>query len=302
MRRLPLGIPKVMISTVASGDVGRYVGPADIMMLYSVADVQGLNSITEQILQNGAHALAGMIARMPNAAQRAAASLRSKPALGLTMFGLTTPCVQGVAAALGDEYDCLVFHATGTGGRSMENLADNGLLAGALDITTTEVADMLVGGIFAATEDRFGAFIRRPIPYVGSCGALDMVNFGPRDSVPEKFRGRNFVVHNPNVTLMRTTRDENAAMGKWIGERLNLMTGPVRFLIPEGGVSGLDAPGKPFHDPEADRTLFEAIDKTVTQSGQRQVIRVPAHINDAGFIAALVQAFRGIAAPVRKRA
>ncbi len=302
MRRLPVGIPKVMISTVASGDVGRYVGPADITMMYSVADVQGLNSITETILANGAHALAGMIARAPNAAQRRNAALQAKPSIGLTMFGVTTPCVQALAAELGDDYDCLVFHATGTGGQSMEALADSGLLGGAIDVTTTEVADLLVGGVFPATPDRFGAFIRRELPYVGSCGALDMVNFGPRDTVPERFRGRNLVIHNANVTLMRTTRDENAAMGRWIGERLNRMRGPVRFLIPEGGVSLLDQPGKPFHDPEADRALFESLEATVAQTGQRRIIRVPAALNDPAFSAALARAFRDIAAPLRKRA
>jgi uncharacterized protein (UPF0261 family) len=234
--------------------------------------------------------------------RRSAAMLRRKPALGITMFGLTTPCVQALTAELDAEYDCLVFHATGIGGRSMENLADSGLLAGAIDVTTTEVADLLVGGVFPATEDRFGAFIRRALPYVGSVGALDMVNFGPRDTVPEKFRGRNLVVHNPNVTLMRTTRDENRMFGTWIGERLNGMRGPVRFLLPEGGVSGIDLPGKPFYDPEADSALFEAIEKTVTQSGQRKVIRVPAAINDRPFATALVEAFRSVAAPLRKRA
>ncbi|MDQ0470360.1 ABC transporter permease [Labrys wisconsinensis] len=298
MRRLPVGIPKVMISTVASGDVGRYVGASDILMLHSVADVQGLNSITERILANGAHALAGMIARAP----KPAASGAAKPALGITMFGVTTPCVQALTASLEADYDCLVFHATGVGGRSMENLADSGLLAGAIDVTTTEVADMLVGGVFAATEDRFGAFIRRPIPYVGSVGALDMVNFGPRDTVPERFRGRNLVVHNPNVTLMRTTREENAEAGRWIAARLNAMRGPVRFLIPAGGVSGLDAPGKPFHDPQTDRALFEAIEAGVQQTGQRRVVRLPLHINDPAFAAALADAFREIAMPLRRRA
>ena len=302
MRRLPIGIPKVMISTVASGDVGRYVGPADIMMLYAVADVQGLNIITETVLANGAHALAGMMARARTPAQRAAALAKRKPAVGLTMFGVTTPCVQAVAAALGEDYDCLVFHATGTGGQSMEALVDSGLLTGVIDATTTEVADLLVGGTFPATEDRFGAFIRRSVPYVGSCGALDMVNFGPRDTMPERFRSRNLVIHNPNVTLMRTTRDENAAFGRWIGERLNRMRGPVRFLIPEGGVSALDAPGKPFHDPQADAALFEAIEATVSRTGQRQVIRVPVNINDPAFAAALVDAYRDVTAPVRKRA
>jgi uncharacterized protein (UPF0261 family)/ABC-type branched-subunit amino acid transport system ATPase component len=302
MRMVPVGVPKIMISTVAAGDVSRYVGPSDIMMMHSVADIQGLNSITEQILGNGAHALAGMIARLPTAAERATKRQAAKPAIGITMFGLTTPCVQALTAALEAEYDCLVFHATGIGGRCMESLADSGMLAAAIDVTTTEIADMLVGGVFPATDDRFGAFIRRPIPYIGAPGALDMVNFGPRDTVPEKFRARKFVVHNPSVTLMRTTREENAAAGAWIGERLNLMQGPVRFLIPAGGVSGLDAPGKPFHDPEADAALFEAIEKTVRQSGQRQVIRVPAHINDPAFAAALVSAFQSIVAPVRKRA
>ena len=302
MRWVPVGVPKIMISTVASGDVGGYVGPSDIIMMHSVADVQGLNSITEQILRNGAHALAGMIARLPTAAERAERRLAAKPALGITMFGLTTPCVQAVTADLEADYDCLVFHATGIGGRCMESLAESGMLSGALDITTTEVADLLVGGVFAATEDRFGAFIRRPIPYVGSLGALDMVNFGPRDSVPEKFRGRNLVVHNPNVTLMRTSRDENVRIGTWIGERLNRMTGPVRFLVPEGGLSGLDVPGKPFHDPGADDALFAALEKTVQQSGQRQVVRVPAAINDPPFAAAVVKAFRGITEPSMKRA
>jgi uncharacterized protein (UPF0261 family)/ABC-type branched-subunit amino acid transport system ATPase component len=302
MRRLPVGVPKVMISTVASGDVGRYVGPADILMLHSVADIQGLNQITERVLLNGAAALAGMIARAPSAAARAVAARRRKPALGITMFGVTTPCVQALSAELGGDYDCLVFHATGTGGRAMENLADSGLLAGALDVTTTEVADMLVGGVFPATEDRFGAFIRRSLPYVGSCGALDMVNFGPRDTVPERFRGRNLVVHNPQVTLMRTTRDENAAIGRWIGGRLNEMQGPVRFLIPEGGVSLLDRPGGPFHDPAADAALFEAIEGTVRPTGQRRVVRVAANINDPAFVAALAGAFAEVAEPSRARA
>jgi uncharacterized protein (UPF0261 family)/ABC-type branched-subunit amino acid transport system ATPase component len=302
MRRLAVGIPKIMISTVASGEVGHYVGASDIFMMHSVADVQGLNSITERILRNGAHALAGMLAKAPNAAQRQAEQMSAKPALGITMFGVTTPCVQQLTAGLQDDYDCLVFHATGVGGRSMESLAESGLLAGAIDVTTTEVADMLVGGVFAATADRFGAFIRQRLPYVASCGALDMVNFGPRETVPEKFRGRNFVIHNPSVTLMRTTASENAEMGRWIGARLNEMQGPVRFLIPQNGVSALDAPGKAFHDPEADKALFGALEATVQQNGQRRLIHVPAHINDPDFVAALIRAFGEIATPIRKRA
>ena len=180
MRALPVGIPKVMVSTVAAGDVRDYVGATDIVMFHSVADVQGLNSITEQVLANAAHALAGMIAQMPSREAYEAKRRMSRPALGITMFGVTTPCVQAVTKRLEPDYDCLVFHATGVGGRAMEALGDSGLLAGFLDLTTTEVADMMVGGILAADRDRFGAAIRTGLPYVGSTGALDMVNFGPR--------------------------------------------------------------------------------------------------------------------------
>jgi uncharacterized protein (UPF0261 family)/ABC-type branched-subunit amino acid transport system ATPase component len=302
MRRLPLGIPKIMISTVASGDVGRYVGAADILMLHSVADVQGLNLITEQILGNGANALAGMISGLPTADAREARRRLARPAVGITMFGVTTPAVQAIAKRLDGDFDCLVFHATGTGGRSMENLGDSGLLCGFIDLTTTEVADMLVGGVFAADADRFGAPIRTGLPYVGSVGAMDMVNFGPRETIPERFRNRRLVVHNPNVTLMRTTRDENRAIGEWMGSRLNQMDGPVRLLLPLGGVSLLDAPGKPFHDPEADNALFEALEKTVRQNARRRIERVDANINDDKFVAAVVDAFASISPPRERRA
>jgi uncharacterized protein (UPF0261 family) len=226
----------------------------------------------------------------------------ARPAVGITMFGVTTPCVQAVARQLEADYDCLVFHATGIGGRSMESLGDSRLLSAFLDLTTTEVADMIVGGVFAADHDRFGAAIRTGLPYVGSVGALDMVNFGPRDTVPDKFRSRKFVIHNPNVTLMRTTRDENRAFGEWLGERLNQMNGPVRFLLPEGGVSLLDAPGQPFHDPEADAALFEAITRTVRTSALRRVERVRGNINDPVFVEAVVAAFRSIAPKLQRRA
>ena len=249
MRALAVGIPKLIISTIASGDVSRYVGPSDIMMMHSVADVQGLNSITRAVLANGANAMVGMVQ-----ARRAAAAPRGKtnqlgsadqlPAVALTMFGVTTPCVQQVTAALKGQYDCLVFHATGIGGQAMEKLVDSGLVQGVIDISTTEVCDLLMGGKFPATEDRFGAIIRQRMPYVGSCGALDMVNFGAPDTVPEKYRGRLLYRHNPQITLMRTTPEENAAMGRWIGDKLNQMTAPVRFFLPEGGVSMLDAPGQ----------------------------------------------------------
>jgi len=296
MRSLPVGVPKVMISTVASGDVGRYVGPTDITMMYSVTDVQGLNRISRQVLANGANALAGMV----KAARTPAGAAAQKPGLGLTMFGVTTTAVQQIAALLEDRYDCLVFHATGTGGRSMEKLVDSGLLAAAIDLTTTEVCDMMMGGVFPATEDRFGAFIRTRTPYVGSVGALDMVNFGAPDTVPERYKGRVFVEHNPQVTLMRTTAEENARMGEWIAGRLNEMTGPVRFLIPEGGVSALDVPGQPFHDPEADKALFDAIARTFQETASRRLIRTPHNINDPAFATAAVAALDDIVTPERK--
>jgi uncharacterized protein (UPF0261 family) len=278
-------VPKVMLSTVASGDVRRYVGPSDICMMYSVTDVAGLNRISEQVLANAAHALAGMIAHRPREAPE------RRPAIGLTMFGVTTPCVQAVTRTLADRFDCLVFHATGTGGQAMEKLVDSGLLTGVIDATTTEIADLLMGGTMSAGEDRLGAIIRRRIPYVGSCGALDMVNFGARDTVPEKYRDRTLYQHNPQVTLMRTTPAENAAIGRWIAEKLNRGEGPVRFLIPEGGVSMIDAPGRPFHDPAADRALFEAIQSSFRPAANRTLIRLPHHINDPPFAEALVEHF-----------
>ena len=294
MRRLPVGTPKVMISTVASGDVGRYVGASDVMMMYSVTDVQGLNRISRRVLANGANALAGMVRAAERAPRRPPRPDDDRPGLGLTMFGVTTPAVQQVAARVEDRYDCLVFHATGVGGRSMEKLAESGLLAAAVDLTTTEVCDMMMGGVLAADEDRFGAFIRTRTPWVGSVGALDMVNFGPRDTVPERYRGRRFVEHNPEVTLMRTTAGENARMGEWIARRVNEMSGPVRFLLPEGGVSALDAPGQPFHDPEADRALFDAIARAFEEGPDRRLVRTPHHVNDPAFAEAVAGALAAV--------
>lgn len=299
MRTLPVGVPKVMISTVASGQVEQYVGPSDILMLHSVADVQGINSITREVLGNGASALAGMVkSRMSNRG----GSSGDKPAVGLTMFGVTTPAVQAVTASLESDFDCLVFHATGVGGRSMEKLMDSGMLSAIIDLTTTEICDMMMGGVFAANEDRFGASIRAGLPYIGACGALDMVNFGAPDTVPAKYQGRNFYEHNPQVTLMRTTPEENTRMGRWIGERLNEMTGPVRFFLPEGGVSLLDAPGQPFHDPAADNALFSALEETVRQTSSRQLIRLPHNINDPEFATAIVSTFRGFHSSLVDRA
>jgi uncharacterized protein (UPF0261 family) len=296
MRALSIGVPKLLISTVASGNVQGYVGPADIMMLHSVTDVQGLNSISRQVLANGAQAMAGMVKRRLAEAREAAQRRAPEglPAIGLTMFGVTTPSVQQVTAQLKDTYDCLVFHATGIGGQAMEKLVESRLLSGVIDVSTTEICDMMMGGVLPATEDRFGAIIRTRMPYVGSVGALDMVNFGAPETVPERYKSRTFYQHNPNVTLMRTTPEENERMGRWIGERLNRMEAPVRFLLPEGGVSTLDAPGQPFHDPTADAALFRALDETVRQTASRQLVRLPHHINDPQFAAALVEAFRAL--------
>jgi uncharacterized protein (UPF0261 family)/ABC-type branched-subunit amino acid transport system ATPase component len=297
MRALPIGCPKVMVSTMASGDTRPYVGPSDICMMYSITDVQGINRISEKVLANAAHALAGMIAHPLPAASD------TKPALGLTMFGVTTPCVQMVTKRLEADYDCLVFHATGVGGQSMEKLADSGLLAGVIDVSTTEIADEIVGGVLSAGPTRLDVFARHALPYVGSCGALDMVNFGPWDGVPERFKGRRLHRHNPTVTLMRTTVEENRAIGEFIARKLNAMIGPVRFLIPEGGVSMIDRPGQPFHDPEADRALFESIERHFRAGANRELKRLPLNINDEAFADALVAAWRDVTrAPAALRA
>jgi len=300
MRALPVGVPKLIVSTVASGEVSQYVGASDIMLMPSVADVQGLNAITEEVLGNAAQAMIGMVA-----ARKATRGSRvGKPAIGLTMFGVTTPCVQQVIKPLQVAYDCLVFHATGIGGQAMEKLVDAGKLIGVIDVSTTEVCDMMMGGVFPATEDRFGAFIRTRTPYIGSVGALDMVNFGAPETVPERYKGRIFYPHNPQVTLMRTTAEECARMGRWIGARLNLMEGKVRFYLPEGGVSSLDAPAKPFHDLTARAALFAAIEQTVRQTASRQIIRLPHHINAPEFAAALVASFHalhGASRPTRRK-
>jgi uncharacterized protein (UPF0261 family) len=293
MRALPVGVPKLMVSTVASGNVAPYVGSSDVCMMYSVTDIAGLNRISRAVLANAAHAVAGMVAGADKA-KAASVSAASRPAVGLTMFGVTTSCVNMVSAALAAHCDCLVFHATGTGGQSFEKLVDSGMLVGAIDVTTTEVCDFLVGGVFPCTEDRFEAFARTKVPWVGSCGALDMVNFGAMETVPQRFRGRNLYVHNPQVTLMRTTPAENAAIGAWIAERLNHCDGPIRLLIPERGVSAIDAPDKPFYDPEADAALFNALEKTLKPTATRRLIRLPLHINDPAFAEALVTNFHQV--------
>jgi uncharacterized protein (UPF0261 family) len=278
-----------MVSTVASGNTAPYVGPTDLAMMYSVVDVAGINGISRRVIANAAHAAAGMALHTPPAASGA-----EKPGLGISMFGVTTAAVTMLREALDADYECYVFHATGTGGQSMEKLADSGLVRALIDLTTTEVPDFLVGGVFPCTADRFGAAIRTKLPYVGSVGAVDMVNFGAKETVPSQFTQRNLYVHNPQVTLMRTTPAENQAVGEWIVARLNRMEGPVRFLLPLGGVSAIDVPGMPFHDPEADAALFAAIRSGFASGPNRKLIEVPAAINDRAFADAVLAAFQEI--------
>ena len=285
MRALPVGLPKVMVSTMASGNTTPYVGSSDITLMYSVVDVAGLNSVSRRVLGNAAAAMAGMV-RFP-----APASV-GKPTLGMTMFGVTTPCVTKVRDALeGQGFDCLVFHATGTGGDAMEKLVEAGLIRGVLDVTTTEVADLVVGGVLACTPTRFEAILDSGVPYVLSVGALDMVNFGAIETVPERFRGRKLHVHNAHVTLMRTTADENRQCARFIAGKLNRATAPFRMLIPEKGVSALDAPGQPFFDPEADAALFDELEAAVESNKKSSIKRLPYHINDPAFAGALVEEF-----------
>ncbi|MEN7550949.1 Tm-1-like ATP-binding domain-containing protein [Rapidithrix thailandica] len=288
MQALSIGLPKIMVSTMASGDVRAYVGVSDITMMNSITDINGINSISYKVLSNAAHALAGMLNNEVPAFES------QKEALGITMFGVTTPCVNQVVEIMKEEYDCMVFHATGVGGQSMEKLIDSGFIKHVIDATTTEICDHLMGGVLSAGEDRMGAIIRNKLPYVGSVGALDMVNFGGWNTVPEKYKDRKLFKHNDQVTLMRTTVAENIRLGKWIADKLNQMTAPVRFLLPEKGVSVIDVEGQPFYDPEADAALFETLEKEVQQDDFRKLIRLPYALNDAEFSKALVEAFREI--------
>jgi uncharacterized protein (UPF0261 family) len=289
MRDLPIGLPKLMVSTLASGDVAAFVGATDITMMYSVTDIAGLNRISRTVLRNAANAIAAM-------ARDAQDERTGKPAIGFTMFGVTTPAVTQAIELLRSDYDCLVFHATGAGGRALEKLVESGLISGVVDVTTTEIADLLVGGVMKASEDRLGAVARMQAPYVGSVGATDIVNFWTLETVPPQFRNRKLYRHNPQVMLMRTTADESRNIGRWIAKKLNLCAGPVRFLLPEKGVSALDAPGQPFYDPGADAALFSAIENTFEQTSDRQLIRLPLHINDPAFSEALVENFLEIMA------
>jgi uncharacterized protein (UPF0261 family) len=290
MRALPIGVPKLMLSTVASGNVAAYVGASDITLMHSVVDIAGLNRISRTVLGNAAKAIAGMVQRSPGDET----DNDDRPSIGITMFGVTTACVDQVRAQLEADHECLVFHATGSGGQSLEKLVDSGMIDAVLDLTTTEVADYLAGGVFPCTEDRFGAIARTRVPCVVSCGALDMVNFGAPETVPVRYADRLFYRHNPQVTLMRTSVEENIRAGRWIAQRLNRCEGRLRFLIPERGVSAIDAPGMPFHDAHADAALFDAIETEFVQTAERQLTRLDCHINDPAFAAAVVSALREI--------
>jgi uncharacterized protein (UPF0261 family) len=289
MRRLPIGIPKLMVSTLASGDTAPYVGISDIVMMPAIADLAGLNRISRMVLAQAAAAITGM-------ASTGTSFDTGKAAIGMTMFGVTTKAVTQMIELLGDSVDTIPFHATGTGGKTMEALADSGLLGGVMDITTTEIADLLFGGVLPAGPERLDCIARTRIPYVGSLGACDMINFWAPETMPDKYKGRHIYRHNANVTLMRTTPEENRAIGEWIGNKLNACDGPVRFLIPERGVSALDIEGGDFWDPAADAALFSALIDTVHLTDTRKLIRVPAHINDHAFAQAAVDAFNEIKA------
>lgn len=286
MRALPLGLPKLMVSTVASGDVSGYVGVSDMTMMFPVTDIAGLNTVSRRILSNAAHAIAGMAKAGPVGGET------SKPALALSMFGVTTTAIQKLRARLDADYDCIVFHANGAGGKALEAIAGSGMVRAIIDITTTETADYLMGGICSAGSERFDVLAKTGIPWIGSCGALDMVNFGPRASVPEKYDGRHFHVHNANVTLMRTTPEENIEMARWLAAKLNASPGPVDLVLPLGGVSALDAPGEAFWDPAANQALFKTLEAEFSQTPTHRLHQLDAHINDdvfAGYVETLVR-------------
>ncbi len=291
LRALPRGVPKVMVSTLASGDTRAYVDTSDLCMLFPVAEIAGLNILTRPAMRNAAFAAAGM-------ARATAGEAPGSPAVGLTMFGVTTACVDQIRVGLEAKgWEGVAFHAVGTGGAAMEELAAQGAFRALMDITTTEVADELLGGIFPSAPGRFDAIAVHGVPAVVSVGALDMANFGPRESVPARFRHRNLYAHTPLVTLMRTSPEENEAFGRHIAARLNLGTGPCEVLLPEGGISALDAPGEPFYDPAADEALFRALEREIRPTSLRRVRRVPFHINDPGFARAALDSLAAALGP-----
>jgi uncharacterized protein (UPF0261 family) len=287
MRALPFGVPKVMVSTLASGQVRQWVGVRDILMLHSVVDLSGLNRISRAVLTNAANATIGMVKGQAHGLRPVGSD--DKPLVTATMFGVTTPCVEAARRLVeAGGYEVLVFHATGTGGQTMEAFVRDGLVRGVLDLTTTELADELVGGILTAGRDRLTAAGLRGVPQVISLGALDMVNFGPPETVPEKFRGRRFYQHNPSVTLMRTTPEENDRLGKDIAEKASAARGPTAVLVPLRGVSAIDREGQPFWWPEADRALFQSLRQWL--SPHVRLTELDLHINDPEFAAAAARA------------
>jgi uncharacterized protein (UPF0261 family) len=284
MQALPVGVPKMLVSTMASGDTRPYVGTSDIAMMYSVVDIAGINGLSEKILTNAAAGMAGMA----KATAAFTSRITPRPLIGATMFGVTTPCVTTAREWLeAHGYEVLVFHATGAGGRSMEALMKAGFITGALDITTTELVDELVGGVLSAGPDRLEMAGSLGIPQVVSLGALDMCNFGPKDTVPPKFQDRNLYVHNATVTLMRTTVEECAELGRIIARKLNAATGPLTLFIPLGGVSMIDVPGAPFYDAEADAALIGEL-KAALQPDV-EVVEMATDINDPAFATAMAE-------------
>ena len=288
MQALPVGFPKLLVSTMASGDVKPYVGEVDATLMYSVVDVAGINSVSSQVFANAAAAIAGMAQAYED--RLAAVPAGHKPVVAVTMFGVTTPAADEARDTLTDlGYEVLVFHATGAGGRAMEKLAESGLLAGVCDLTTTELADDRVGGVLSAGPRRLEMAGRVGLPQAVSLGALDMVNFGPADTVPPEFAGRNLFVHNPTVTLMRTTPEEMAELGRRIATKLAAATGPTELFIPLRGVSAIDVEGGPFRDAEADAALFAELRAGLVGSGV-VVHELDQAINDPGFGAAMARA------------
>jgi uncharacterized protein (UPF0261 family) len=296
MQALPVGVPKLLVSTVASGDTRPYVGTSDVAMLYSVVDIAGINRLSERILANAAAALAGMA--------RAAAAFRStlprRPVVAATMYGVTTPCVDAARAWLEEHgYEVLVFHATGSGGQAMEGLIRSGFVDGVLDVTTTEITDEVVGGVFTAGPERLEAAATTGIPQVVSLGATEMGTFGPPESVPPRYRDRVLYRHNDSITLMRVSREEAEQVGHAIATKLDRATGPVSLFIPRAGLSVLSVPGGPFHDPTADAAMVKALRATL--GPQVDVVEMDTHVNDPAFARAMAQRLDELVAPSKRR-
>lgn len=280
MRALPIGVPKMMVSTMASGNVSQYVGTSDIIMMPSIVDVAGLNKISKTIFKNAVLAIAGMVGMADKIKE---VEEDEKPLIAATMFGVTTPCVDFAKEYLEERgYEVLVFHATGTGGKTMESLIDAGFFKGVLDITTTEWCDEIVGGVLSAGPNRLEAAGRNHVPQVVSVGALDMVNFGPIDTIPEKFKSRNLYKHNPTVTLMRTTVEENIKFGQKIAEKLNASFGKTVLILPLKGVSMIDAPGQPFYGSKEDEALFDTLKNNIDKD-KVNIVEMDNNINEKAF-------------------